>query len=129
MRWTSVAIALLACRGSLPARGPEIDVTVGAPGFSAELVESAITTPVEEVTSRRPHVTRIRSRSAEGVSAVRIDFEPGTDADAAAIESGTRSATLILHDNRQRMLGFRVRADEVPDLEPVQGVHIRVVRD
>jgi multidrug efflux pump subunit AcrB len=35
----------------------------------------------------------------------------------------------ILHDNRQRMVGFRVRANEVPPIEPMLGIDIRVVPD
>ena len=57
----------------------ELVVTVGAPGASAELVETSITNPLEDVLSRVPHLAHLRSLSRAGRAEIAVELEPGSD--------------------------------------------------
>jgi Cu/Ag efflux pump CusA len=59
---------------------PYVEIQTEALGLSAEEVEAMITTPMEaDLLSGTPWVEQIRSESMNGLSSIRLYFEPGTD--------------------------------------------------
>ncbi len=63
---------------------PDIQVQAEALGLSAQEVEQLITVPLEQdLLNGIPWVEHIRSRSMPGLSAIDLQFEPGTDLLAA----------------------------------------------
>jgi Cu/Ag efflux pump CusA len=63
---------------------PDIQVQAEALGLSAQEVEQLITVPLEQdLLNGIPWVEHIRSRSMPGLSAIDLQFEPGTDLYAA----------------------------------------------
>ena len=63
---------------------PDIQIQAEALGLSAQEVEQLITVPIEQdLLNGIPWVEHIRSRSMAGLSAIDLQFEPGTDLLAA----------------------------------------------
>src|SRR4249920_2666405 len=63
---------------------PDIQIQAEALGLSAQEVEQLITVPIEQdLLNGIPWVEHIRSRSMPGLSAIDLQFEPGTDLYAA----------------------------------------------
>jgi len=63
---------------------PDIQIQAEALGLSAQEVEQLITVPIEQdLLNGIPWVQNIRSRSMPGLSAIDLQFEPGTDLLAA----------------------------------------------
>ncbi|MBY0525666.1 MAG: efflux RND transporter permease subunit [Gemmataceae bacterium] len=58
---------------------PLVEVQVEAPGMSSEAVEHLITIPMESALNGVPRMTTMRSKSVQGLSAIQMLFEPGTD--------------------------------------------------
>ncbi len=63
---------------------PQIVVVTLYPGAGPEEVELEITNPIEERLGTVPNLRTIKSRSQEGVSVITLDFEWGTNLDAAS---------------------------------------------
>src|SRR5262245_23357165 len=58
---------------------PLVEVQVEAPGLSSEAVESLVTIPLESAVNGVPRMTVLRSKSVQGLSAIQMLFEPGSD--------------------------------------------------
>src|SRR3954463_184501 len=58
---------------------PLVEIQVEAPGMSSEAVEQLVTIPLESAVNGLPRMTTLRSKSVQGLSAVQILFEPGSD--------------------------------------------------
>jgi CzcA family heavy metal efflux pump len=58
---------------------PQVVVQTEAPGFSAEQVETLITTPIEAAIGGLGRLESLRSESIQGLSVVTVVFEEGTD--------------------------------------------------
>lgn len=58
---------------------PIVDVQTEAPGMSSEAVEHLVSIPLESALNGIPHMTKLRSKSVQGVSQVMMYFEHGTD--------------------------------------------------
>src|SRR5581483_2782322 len=58
---------------------PLVEVQVEAPGMSSEAVENLVTLPLESALTGMPRMTTLRSKSVQGLSAVQLLFEPGSD--------------------------------------------------
>src|SRR4051794_37080143 len=58
---------------------PLVEVQVEAPGMSSEAVEHLVTLPLESALTGMPRMTTLRSKSVQGLSAVQMLFEPGSD--------------------------------------------------
>uniref|UniRef100_A0A7C3UX38 Efflux RND transporter permease subunit n=1 Tax=candidate division WOR-3 bacterium TaxID=2052148 RepID=A0A7C3UX38_UNCW3 len=63
---------------------PQIIVVTLYPGAGPEEVESEITNPIEERLGTISNLRTIKSRSQEGISVITLDFEWGTNLDAAS---------------------------------------------
>jgi len=58
---------------------PQVVVQTEAPGFSAEQVETLVTTPVEAAIGGLSRLASLRFESIQGLSVVTVVFEEGTD--------------------------------------------------
>src|SRR3954468_5612287 len=58
---------------------PLVEVQVEAPGMSSEAVENLVTLPLESALNGLPRMTTLRSKSVQGLAAVQMLFEPGSD--------------------------------------------------
>src|SRR5262245_7820227 len=58
---------------------PLVEVQVEAPGMSSESVERLITVPLEAALNGVPRMTVMRSKSVQGLSAIQLLFEQGSD--------------------------------------------------
>src|SRR5262249_35932872 len=58
---------------------PLVEVQVEAPGMSSEAVERLVTIPMESALNGIPQMTTMRSKSVQGLSAVQMLFEHGTN--------------------------------------------------
>lgn len=63
---------------------PVITIFANYRGATAEVIESQITEPIEEAVNTVAGIKRVSSSSRDGTSRVSIEFELGTDLDAAA---------------------------------------------
>jgi multidrug efflux pump subunit AcrB len=77
-----------------PATSPAIRVVALYPGASAEVVEEAITAPLDVTLFGLPGVESAHARSSDGVSIVTLMFKPGTDLTKArqTVENRLKSA-------------------------------------
>ncbi len=58
---------------------PQVDVQTEAPGLSAEQVETLVTRPIEAAINGAPNLQRITSTSIQGLSDIKVYFDPTTD--------------------------------------------------
>ena len=58
---------------------PQVDVQTEAPGFSSEEIETLVTRPIEEAIGGVPGLERIASNSIEGLSDIKVYFDPSSD--------------------------------------------------
>ena len=58
---------------------PYVEVQTEGPGMSAFEIENLVTIPLEEVFQNIPGLDVIRSKSVQGLSAIRLIFKPGAD--------------------------------------------------
>ena len=76
---------------------PFMGVTIPYPGSTPEEIEEEITRPVEDALATLPGIREIRSRSEGYQSTFEIEFDWGTDVDAAGFEVRTK-LDAIRHD-------------------------------
>lgn len=65
---------------------PFVSVTVVYPGAGPEEVELLVAKPLEEQLSSLPNVRQVRTQASEGFTLVAVEFELGTNSDAAAAD-------------------------------------------
>ncbi|HYE97238.1 MAG TPA: efflux RND transporter permease subunit, partial [Rubricoccaceae bacterium] len=65
---------------------PNISVSTSLRGANAEVMENQVTEPLEESINSIPGVKSITSTSREGRSTINVEFELGSDLDAAAAD-------------------------------------------
>lgn len=58
---------------------PQVDVQTEAPGFASEQVETLVTQPIEGSIGGVPNLQRITSSSIQGLSDIKVYFDPTTD--------------------------------------------------
>ncbi|HZV04623.1 MAG TPA: efflux RND transporter permease subunit [Gemmataceae bacterium] len=58
---------------------PQVDIQTEAPGFAAEQVETLVTRPIEAAINGAPNLQRITSSSIQGLSDIKVYFDPNTD--------------------------------------------------
>src|SRR5881398_252051 len=58
---------------------PQVNVQTEAPGLSSEQVEVRVTRAIEAAISGVPNVQRIISSSIQGLSDIKVYFDPATD--------------------------------------------------
>src|ERR1700674_3480151 len=58
---------------------PQVDVQTEAPGLSSEQVETLVTRPIEAAINGAPNLQRITSTSIQGLSDIKVYFDPSTD--------------------------------------------------
>ena len=58
---------------------PQVDVQTEAPGLSAEQVETLVTRPIEAAINGAPNLQRVTSTSIQGLSDIKVYFDPSTD--------------------------------------------------
>ena len=63
---------------------PNISVSTSYPGANADIIESQITEPLEKAANGIAGVKNITSSSSQGSSNINVEFELGTDLEAAA---------------------------------------------
>lgn len=71
---------------------PTINVWASYPGASAEAVQRAVVTPLEEAINGVDNMTYMTSQAANGSASITIFFKQGTNADMAAINVQNRVA-------------------------------------
>ncbi len=65
---------------------PFVSVTVAYPGAGPEEIELLVAKPLEEQLSSLPRVRQVRTQTNEGFALVAVEFELGTDTDAATAD-------------------------------------------
>src|SRR4026207_290906 len=70
---------------------PTLNVRTSYAGVGPLVIEELITRPMEQAVSAVPGTTRVESRSSEGNSQIRLNFEWGFDLSEAAEEGRTRA--------------------------------------
>src|SRR5260370_31266342 len=58
---------------------PQVDIQTEAPGLSSEQVETLVTRPTEAAINGAPNLQRIASTSIQGLSDIKVYFDPSTD--------------------------------------------------
>jgi len=58
---------------------PQVDVQTEASGLSAEQVETLVTRPIETAINGAPNLQRVTSTSIQGLSDIKVYFDPSTD--------------------------------------------------
>lgn len=71
---------------------PTINVWASYPGASAEAVQRAVVTPLEEAINGVDNMTYMTSQAANGSASITIFFKQGTNADMAAVNVQNRVA-------------------------------------
>src|SRR4051794_17085672 len=57
----------------------QVSIQAEAPGFTPDQVETLVTRPIEAAVNGAQALAALRSESIAGLSAVTLDFKPGTD--------------------------------------------------
>ncbi len=65
---------------------PFVSVTVAYPGAGPEEIELLVAKPLEEQLSSLPRVRQVRTQTNEGFALIAVEFELGTNTDAAAAD-------------------------------------------
>ncbi len=90
-----VVLGLMAYKG-LPLRQfpqiqfSEVDITSTLPGASAEVMQSFVTTPIQDSISTLDNIDYLVGTSRQGTSTVSVHFFPGTDTDVAVSQITTK---------------------------------------
>src|SRR6476661_4794577 len=63
---------------------PNINVRTNYPGANAEIIETQITEPLEKAVNGISGIKNITSQSSQGSSSITVEFNLGTDLEAAA---------------------------------------------
>ena len=102
---------------------PVVSIRTNYPGASADVVESRITTVVEDQISGIEGVASVRSSSRDGSSSINLEFDLGRDIDAAANDVRDRVSRVM------RALPEDVRPPEVrkQDSDARPAMYINVV--
>ena len=58
---------------------PQVDIQTEAPGLASEQVETLVTRPIETVVNGVPNLQRTASNSIQGLSDIKVYFDPSTD--------------------------------------------------
>jgi len=87
---------------------PTVTVSASYSGANAEIIESQITEPLEESINGIAGIRTLTSSSSDGSSRITVEFQIGTDMEAAA------------NDVRDRV--SRAMRSLPPDVDPPQGV-------
>ena len=70
----------------------QVSIQTEAPGFTPDQVETLVTRPIEAAVNGAPGLAALRSESIPGLSAVTLDFTPGTDPQRAHQDIAERLA-------------------------------------
>ena len=91
------------------------------PGVPAGIMEDQVTRQLEEQLAITEHAIAVRSRSAEGLSAVDLSFPYGTDIDAALRDASTRldRARRFLPATAQPPIIYKFDPAQLPAMEYV----------
>jgi CzcA family heavy metal efflux pump len=73
---------------------PQVDIQTEAPGFSATQVETLVTRPIESAVNGIANLQRIESSSIQGLSDIKVYFDPSTDLYRDRQQVAERLATL-----------------------------------
>jgi multidrug efflux pump len=73
-----------------PVAPPQIAVTVNYPGASAQVVEEAAVTLIEQQLNGIEHLLYMESSSEQGRGTITLTFEAGSDLDVASVEAQNR---------------------------------------
>lgn len=65
---------------------PSISISTSWPNVSPEVIEAQVTRPIEQAVSSATNLYQVSSRTTEGNSSVRIQFQWGTDIGQASVE-------------------------------------------
>lgn len=79
-----VSLRLLGVREFPSVENPVISISTSYPGANAEIIESQITTPLEEEVNAVPGIRTLSSVSRDGRSFITVEFVVGTDLETAA---------------------------------------------
>ncbi|MGB3472309.1 MAG: efflux RND transporter permease subunit [Erythrobacter sp.] len=92
---------------------PTVTVSATLPGAAPETIDSEITSVLENAAARVNGVRQIRSSSEENSTRIRVEFEPGTDLDAAAtdIREAVSRVTRDLPDRVEQIRVVKADAD------------------
>jgi len=95
---------------------PVITVMTSYQNVSAEDIETLITRPIEEAVSTVSRVKEVSSVSKEGISIVMVEFEWGTDMDAAALDVREKIGMIedYLPDEASKPLVFKFDPSIIP---------------
>jgi hydrophobe/amphiphile efflux-1 (HAE1) family protein len=74
---------------------PIIRIGTFYPGAGPEDIEKSITQPIERAVSSSPGIDRVESTSKQGVSAINVWFQYGTDLDTAQFDVAQRVALVL----------------------------------
>ncbi len=115
-----VGLGVVAARSLKQELIPSIDTPAATviavqPGAAPEVVEQEVSRPIEDAVKAVQGVTRVTSRSASGISTVRVEWEFGTDSDktVSAIRSAVESVRSQLPTDVQTQVAAG-RFDDVP---------------
>ena len=111
-----VAIERLSLREYPAIDYPIINVVTAYPGATAEVVETEITTPIEELISSLEGIDSVKSTSRTGTSTVNITFKPSRNLDAAAadVRDAIARAAFQLPDDVETPIIWKQDVDNFP---------------
>jgi len=97
---------------------PIVSVVTTYEGVSPEDMETLITKPIEEMVSTINHVKKVSSTSQEGISAIMIELEWGTNLDFAAQDVREKIAILqdFLPEDADKPLVLKLNVSDWPIL-------------
>ncbi len=88
----AIALPMLPNRELPDIDSPVVSVTTVYPGAAAEVVETSVTQPLEEMLNGIAGVKHVKSSSREQVSSITVEFELDSDIEAAASDVRDRVA-------------------------------------
>jgi HAE1 family hydrophobic/amphiphilic exporter-1 len=106
---------------------PFMGVTIPYPGSTPEEMEELVTRPVEDALATLPGIKEIHSSSREDVANFQIQFDWGTDVNAASFEVRTKldSIRAQLPRGADRILMFTASSSD----QPILTVRLSAARD
>src|SRR6476659_6181007 len=97
----------------------QVSIQAEAPGFTPDQVETLITRPIEAAVNGAQALAALRSESIAGLSAVSLDFKPGTDPQRAHQDIAERLA---------RVAGLLPEGVGAPRLSPLTSSTMDVLK-